>query len=326
MKSFTPMEYLQIDIANCWGLDKELWETRLQFVRDNEDVLEALQSDADSPILFAKAVAAYRQAQAQIPVGHVMGLDSTASGPQIMAVMAGCRVSAKAVNLINTGKREDLYIHVANNMAQAVGKKVSRKVIKKPVMVYFYGGESGAKAVFSKRNADTFFKTMHRVMPGPAYLMELFKSLWDPSADSYRWTLPDGHTAYVPVLGVEKKGVEIDELNHFRFTYQSTFQAPQAKGLSLPANIVHSVDAYICRQLVRRADRMGFKVAPVHDCFYASPKHMQKVRQIYQDLLCEINDMNLVEDIVSQIKGTKFKFNKKACLKADIKDSEYFLS
>jgi DNA-directed RNA polymerase len=77
---FTGYQYIQIDIANNYGLDKETWDTRLEFVQTNKTNLEKLVNKADSPVLYTKAVRAYRKAQADEPVNHLVGLDATASG------------------------------------------------------------------------------------------------------------------------------------------------------------------------------------------------------------------------------------------------------
>jgi hypothetical protein len=80
MKQYTPFEYLCIDIANCKGMDKELFETRIQWVLSNIHCLEAYIAQADDPALYVKAVLAMRQAQAGMPIGHMISLDAVCSG------------------------------------------------------------------------------------------------------------------------------------------------------------------------------------------------------------------------------------------------------
>ena len=80
MKQFNPIQYLAIDIANHWGLDKETYETRIQWVKDNIDNLKSYQSQAEEPILYAKTVNALRLSQQGLPTGHTVALDSVCSG------------------------------------------------------------------------------------------------------------------------------------------------------------------------------------------------------------------------------------------------------
>ena len=80
MKTYNPMQYLAIDIANQYGLDKLNFEDRIQWVKDNINYLEEYQHEAEEPILFYKAVKALRQVQSGKPVGHTIALDSSSSG------------------------------------------------------------------------------------------------------------------------------------------------------------------------------------------------------------------------------------------------------
>jgi DNA-directed RNA polymerase len=325
MQELTPLEYLQIDVANCFGLDKETWNNRLEWVKDNNSVLEVLSDTAESPILFRKAVRALRKVEDGYPTNHIMGLDATSSGPQFMAAMSGCIHSAEAVNLVNTGKREDLYNYVSSTMSSLVGRMIPRWEIKHPVMTFFYGSVAAPRAVFGEA-VDSFFEAMHKGMPGPTSLMELFQAHWNPTATEYRWVMPDGHHVVIPVTDVEQKGMEIDELDHFRYTYRTRVVKPREDGRALAANIVHSVDAWVCRQMVRRAARQGFQLAPIHDCFFTSPKYMQRVRENYRDLLIEVAERNLVSDILGQITQSNYSYSKIANIVKPMQGMDYHLS
>jgi hypothetical protein len=80
MKTFNPMQYMAIDISNCYGLDKVTYEERIQWVKDNIDNLEQLADQAEEPMLYWKAVKALRQAQNGEAIGHTVALDSVCSG------------------------------------------------------------------------------------------------------------------------------------------------------------------------------------------------------------------------------------------------------
>lgn len=135
MELFSGLDYLRIDIANHYGLDKKLWSQRLEWFAFNEHRLEELVQGADEPYLMAQAVMAYRDVQKGLPTGYVMYLDCTNSGYQWLAILSGCLDTAKTVNLVNTGKREDAYKLVTDEMNKLLPttEQVTRKLMKNPV-------------------------------------------------------------------------------------------------------------------------------------------------------------------------------------------------
>jgi len=133
MQTFTGTEYLKIDIANHYGLDKQSWGTRIEWVNDQRNLM-LMASKADNPIRYKKSVRALIDTYQGKPTGHLMGLDATASGIQIMACLIGCTTTAKAVNLVDTGKREDVYQYMANTMTELGVSNLTKSVVKKPVM------------------------------------------------------------------------------------------------------------------------------------------------------------------------------------------------
>jgi DNA-directed RNA polymerase len=330
MQEFTGTEYVKIDIANQFGLDRLKWNDRLHWVNDNRNDLRELTNNAESPIMMSKAVRALENIEKGIPINHMVGLDATASGVQIMAAMSGCLSSARTVNLINTGEREDLYSWVAEQMAESCGMKVNRKLVKKPTMTYFYGSHAQPRDTLGGENSKmytAFINTMQHTLKGPAMLMELFLSLWNPRAKEYMWAMPDGHVVRVPVIETVEKGMEIDEAGHLRYTHRTAIQRPIAKGRALAANIVHSVDAWICREMVRKADKEGYMLGPIHDCFASHPNYLNHVRESYRDSLVQVAEMNLVSLICSQICDRDIGFAKLSDeLPGLIKEAEYALS
>ena len=103
--------YLLIDIANCYGYDKEIWFKRIveakKMVKDifadgrsTDRKIKEYMQDADSPMLFAKAIYAWKEGVIEgKPIGHNMGLDGTASGLQFMSAMSGCVTTAQNSNV-----------------------------------------------------------------------------------------------------------------------------------------------------------------------------------------------------------------------------------
>lgn len=328
-QTFTGREYLLIDIANQYGYDRETWDYRIEWTRNRMDILETLADSADKPVLYNKAVRALRMTQAGEPTGFPMGLDATASGLQVLACLSGCMDTGSAVNLVDTGEREDVYQEVADEMTMHLSETITRADIKKPLMTHYYGSTAVPEEKFGKGTKKTraFLSALKSRMPGAEELMVLFQSFWNPEAEYYDWVMPDGHHVHIPVKEVVKKKIEVDEFHHMTFTYQTSVISPQEKGRALAANIVHSIDGFVARQMIRMANMQGFQLATIHDCFYAHPNYMNQVRENYRVILAKIAEGNFVEDILSQIAGQPVVYHRKSSdLPEAILSSEYALS
>lgn len=316
MQQFTPLEYILIAIANAYGLDKITWDKRIswskQLLTSTPHTKECLIKEADEPILMQKALLAYEDAMNGTPTGYIMGLDATASGIQIMAALIGCPTTASKVNLTDTGKREDVYNMVANKMNKEHQTTVDRTLVKKPIMTTYYGSKQQPEEVFGKDTPElyAFYEVLNKELPGAMAAMSIMQSCWQPYAKKHSWKLPDGHVAQVKVIQASDKKIEVEELDKATFTYRTYINEGTDNGISLAANIVHSIDGYVVREMVRRSHKQGFDLLCIHDSFWASPNHMQKVRQNYVDILCEIADMSLLQDILNQITSSNGSLDK----------------
>lgn len=67
------------------------------------------------------------------------------------------------------------------------------------------------------------------------------------------------------------------------------------------------IDAFICRELLRRVGEMDIDVMSVHDSFYAHPNHMGVILRVYNEILQEINTLkyDIVANFLSDIYGKK---------------------
>lgn len=311
MTKFTGLEYLFIAFANCMGYDKWTWEDRiaygkLHYPRYLNDPTK-YTNEAAEPIILVKTASAISDAYAGIPSGYLMNLDATASGLQILACLLECHKTASNVNLINTGKREDVYQKMAQTMSEITGETITKDVIKKPVMTYFYGSQAQPKSIFGEGTTElaAFYDTLAEELPGAVEAMQDLLSLWQSDVLQHHWIMPDGHNAVVKVVEEESKKIEVDELNHATFTHNVYVNKPSEFGISIAANIVHSIDGYVVREMVRRAHEQGFELLTIHDSFWAHPNHMNLVRQNYANILAEIAESNILQDIARQILGDK---------------------
>ncbi|MCR8701029.1 DNA-directed RNA polymerase [Campylobacter sp. RM12176] len=246
--------WLKIDIANHYGLDKELWEDRVKFVDENDSILEALADKADEPLLYIQAVQAYRKAQKGLPTGYIVRLDATASGPQIMNILFRDLVGMRYLNVRGDDTRHDLYTLVAQTMYEntkdsQIWRDLNddfakvRKVVKKPIMTSFYNSKSKPKEIFGEDTIELqeFYKALKKYCEGALEVQDTINACWDNSKDVNIWTLPDGHTAYCPVSKVLESKIEIPEKG-MKITYTHTVQrANFAENRSLCPNCIGTI-------------------------------------------------------------------------------------
>lgn len=258
MKRYSGMDYLRIDVASQFGLDKIEFEDRIQWVHDNEPDLEMLEETADDYFRYAAAVVAYRQAQKGIATGHLVGLDACASGPQILSTIISCKAGAENTGVIGD-TRKDVYTKITETMNDLLDVEVdvTRKEVKSALMPFFYGSQAEPKKIFGEdtEELEAFFEAASVVCPGASKLLPIMLGLWDPEATQYNWDLPDGfQVKYMVKEKVESK-VEVDTLEpHMTFNYRRTINHPLEKAAKLPANVTQSIDGYIVRELTARCD------------------------------------------------------------------------
>jgi hypothetical protein len=256
-KQYTGIEYMAIDIANDFGLDKLEFEDRISWVKSNQEVLESLADKAEDKPLYMKSVNHFRKALKGLPTGHTVALDSCASGLQLMSVLTGCESGAYMTGLIDPNKRMDAYTLVTSHMNELLDEdiEVPRADAKAALMTSLYGSTAKPKQIFGKDTPAyrAFYDVLSTKCKGAYALLRILLNAWDSSKEYNHWVLPDGFNAYIPVMEAITDRVKIEELN-YTMSVQTWVNKPIEFGLSLPANCVHSVDAYVLRTLVRRCN------------------------------------------------------------------------
>jgi len=307
MREFSGMDYLRIDIANQAGLGGKTWDERIAWVRDNEKELESKEVSRKTYFYYLKAVNAYRASQQRIPVGHIMYLDATASGLQIMAILSGCEETALQTNLIDPSRVYKVYeeFHRKINNKLPDDQKLDLKAVKKAVMTHFYGKRKPAG--FNPKQEKIFFDMLSSMFQGPKKLMQIVNQFWNPNTLSHEWRMPDSVLVKVPVMFIKDSKIEVDELGGASFTYrhQKNIKDNQRKEgepsriLSLVPNIVHSLDAYIAREVVRKCFVQRVKVVTIFDAFGFHPGDGNVVRKAYLDTLIDVARKDTLQNILS---------------------------
>lgn len=309
---------IYVAIANHAGKDKLTWKERIEWAANTDPKT----IEWKEPILGRKAVRALRDAKAGKKSGYVMSLDATSSGLQIMAAVSGCKKTAKLVNCIDPDTRYDVYSVIADKMNSNLDKPVPRKISKQCAMTHYYNSKATPKSLLSDTELKVFYQVLKGLLPGADDVMHTINACWNPEADHHSWVMPDGHTVYVPVVESINATYIDDDLGEIPLRYYHQTRSENFR--SLPANVIHSIDGYIAREMIRRCD---FQLSHIHDCFVFSPDHLQKVALTYKQIMAEIAKSNMFRDILRQIIGdntleiTKYSND----LDKDILNSSYML-
>jgi len=262
-ETFTGREYLKIDIASNFGLDKKTWAERLSWFDQHELGLEDMIQQAKEPALYYAGVKAWRDVQKGKPIGYMISLDGTASGLQLLAALTGDRLAAQLCNVVDTGNRENAYWGIYQEMLNRTGgtANVTAEQTKMAVMTALYGSTAMPRKVFGEGALlDTFYQTMTDLAPGAWELNEAFLTMWNPDALSHDWILPDNFHVHVKVMSRV-----VDTVHFMDVPYEVPYKvnAPTEGGRSLGANTIHSVDGMIVREMSRRCDYDPAQIANV---------------------------------------------------------------
>lgn len=395
MQSFTAFEYLCIDIANAFGLDKKVFQERIQWVQTNIDKLETFIDEATDPALYIKAVLAMRQVQAGKPTGHLISLDAVCSGLQIMSALAGCMKGCAATGLVHADIRSDAYAAVTERMNELLAEDqiaeftVSRSDAKDAVMTAAYGSEATPKNIFGDM-VDYFYLAAQDVAPAAFELMPVLVNTWNKRALSHGWFMPDGFVVYIPTIAKDSTRIRVDELGgaSVNFIYEENTAVSYSKANC--ANVIHSVDALVLRNMIRRCsydlskvecaialleahvitlgldktskpvslgemykyvhhyeqtnwvdpivvdfineenvtqlsleyatkllrllnmmlEHKPFDLITVHDAFRCLAGNGNAVRYWYKEIMAELSESNIIQNILTQLTGRKYKFVK----------------
>lgn len=265
---YLPIEYLCIDIANAFGSDKltgfkgdkELFEARIQWVKDNEKVLEQRKDEAEEPYLYIKAVMALRDVQQGKKTGHLVMLDAACSGLQIMSALSRCIKGGEITCIVDPNKRSDAYTEIndeMNNQLQIHGMGnivIQRSDAKQATMTAFYGSKKEPLKIFGDTLVNYFYDSCVIKAPGASTLLDDLINAWNKYALNHSWVLPDGFVANINVMKTVEKRIEVDELGGYQFDTKYKINEGAERGVSLAANVIHSIDAYLLRSVCRRCN------------------------------------------------------------------------
>ncbi|NOQ31154.1 MAG: hypothetical protein GQ570_08540 [Helicobacteraceae bacterium] len=331
--------WLKVNIASEYGHDKLSFDEQVSWVNSQSiEELTRLEQSADNVFGYFCALNAYKDHLANQEVHYIMPVDSSNQALQLYGILAGCKKTA-SLGSIGTGlTRIDAYQLLADEMNKQFSTQLfTRKNCKKPLMTTLYGSTKGGESLHEllgdkldksvKEFDDAFTNSMLIIAPEAMNVMARLQELNDKSVGTYNWTLPDGAKVKYDVksrldMNIQKKS---RSGKTFSCNLTSEVYAPSEFNKGMAPNIIHSVDGYLLRQIVRGMEHLF--ITTIHDSFSVHPNNVDKLRQVYEDSLIDILNSNLLEDIMTQIAGTQITFNKTNTLtEDDIRNSVYSLS
>lgn len=148
--------WLAFQVATTYGLDKATMQDRIDWTRNNHDLIDLIASDpkgtveewsqAEEPWCFLAAALEYSQCvihKTKRTSGLPVSVDATCSGLQHLSALALDRTAAEMVNVVPTDKPSDGYAIVAEKakeiLPQHLHHLMNRKLTKRTVMTTPYG-------------------------------------------------------------------------------------------------------------------------------------------------------------------------------------------
>lgn len=335
MKTYTPVDYLKIELGNQQGHDKISYAERIKWVNTQFNPNDL--ANAESPNQATRCYLELLEVLENRPSNYCISLDATASVLQLISVLMKCRKTAHISNVIGD-TRNDPYkiVHNATGLAE-----VPRKKCKEAIMTSCYGSTYIPKQLYVD-NLEVFYKAMEEEAPAAMAYVSFTQKLWNPKALYHTWTLPDNFNVVLPT---EVKKVEVVSFRGNNIKVEYTEEGTKKFSRELSASIIHSIDSFVVRELTARcghslltiredkeletkldqlAEQTGFKSARIlylnparksefvlpersfrvistHDCFKVNYQYGNELRATYNQILYELANSKLLDYIVSEL-------------------------
>jgi hypothetical protein len=246
-------------------------------------------------------------------------LDASASGLQLMSILAKDEQGMKYTN-VTSFTYYDPYGVISDLLNEELQTEYNRSDVKKAIMTHAYNSISSPKATFGA-NYKTFKEAFKLVFDGVVDVMDILNSRFNKSRSVHSWVMPDGftvhmatyrqHTSAYPFMGRKVSFME------------NIVSANPDQWRSLVPNIIHSVDSWVCREVIRRFDK---PLGTIHDCFTVHPNHAVELKGVYNEVLNELYHSNMLEYLVAQLEQRPIEYKVEEGRRSDILNAKYSLS
>lgn len=225
---------------------------------------------------------------------------------------------------------EDLRIELAERLNNWIQQEVFIKdTVKHLVMIMYYGGmerqlldtlttiqddpryagKYTIRELVPEDKQDELYEfitgVMEELAPAAMKLMNLIYRFNNENQTHYEWTMPDGFKVSYDTMQVfVNKGfyIDIGQERTVSVSIESKLPHNTKFNRSLAPNIVRSVESYIAREVVRRAD---FSISLVHDSYGVKECDVPAVNKLVKEVMSDVNEMDLLQSILNQIDPKK---------------------
>jgi DNA-directed RNA polymerase len=313
-------QWLAFQVATTYGLDKETWDARQDWVLENSWLINRVArfpmdthnwEEAEEPWQFLAACEEYYAVVTKQLRRHtrlMVATDATCSGLQILAGLARDRKTAQLVNVLPSDRPQDAYKVVAECAKPYIPHKLhsvwDRKKVKRTVMTIPYNAKPFSNRSYirdalkedgieiEKDDLTLTVKAvrdaMHQIVPGPMAVMswiekEVSKQFKDNPNLILTWTTPSG---FVVNQRIQKKQVEKLELQLLgRCILSVATDDPEAADklrhkAATAPNLIHSLDATLLH--------------------FSALKFCGPIALIHDSVLCRATDMTALSSIVRE--------------------------
>lgn len=165
---------------------------------------------------------------------------------------------------------------------------------------------TGAKNTPANRDIlwAAFEDAVMQYVPAVVALKTLFKKLikHNPLTQT-QWTLPDGAIAqYASPASISETLYWVTSTGkQHQHTHHKKVIVTNEKSAGLLPRVIHSFDAYVARQIVLRAARLGITVIPNHDSFMYDIQHDSTINSIIQQIFIELLESDAFNNVVTEL-------------------------
>ena len=348
--------WLCIAGANHWGMTKASYKERIEWANNegihmarniagNPENYVSLWSKAEEPWQFLSWCLDMNGLDEQgygFISHHPVMLDGTNNGYQHFAAMVLDKHLASSVNLCKSEEPQDLYENIRTNLIFNLSNDerpyakdwfdhkefITRKLIKKPIMMIPYSGTIYGIALCLKE-----YLVKHSIeVPWGTQTFKHYHYLAEMIKQSVADVCPSSTEvmSYLTKLGrcFTREEKQIEWLTPSNFLVKQSYQKTFSKKIktqmghstirltlledldeidkrrsvqSFPANFVHSMDAANVHLALEKARRRGIdQVCTIHDCYGAVAGQIEDFVACAKESFVEIYQNNVLNDLYDQ--------------------------